>query len=137
MRLFMEQLLNGVAMGSIYALVTLGLALVYGIMRILHVAHAAVYTVGAYVGLLIFSMTGSLLIAFPGAMIVCAVIGVMIERFVYFPLLKYPPFVPLIASIAILLCRPFAPITRFGHSAAATLASAVVRRAGRAMIAPR
>jgi branched-chain amino acid transport system permease protein len=37
-------------------------------------------------------------------MIVCAVIGVMIERFVYFPLLKYPPFVPLIASIAILLC---------------------------------
>jgi branched-chain amino acid transport system permease protein len=69
MRLFMEQLLNGVAMGSIYALVTLGLALVYGIMRILHVAHAAVYTIGAYVGLLIFNMTGSLLIAFPGAMI--------------------------------------------------------------------
>lgn len=104
MRLFFEQLLNGIAMGSIYALVTLGLALVYGIMRILHVAHAAVYTIGAYVGLLIFTMTGSLLIAFPGAMIVCAIIGVMIERFVYFPLLKYPPFVPLIGSIAILLC---------------------------------
>jgi branched-chain amino acid transport system permease protein len=100
----MEQLLNGIAMGSIYALVTLGLALVYGIMRILHVAHAAVYTIGAYVGLLIFNMTGSLLIAFPGAMIACAIIGVMIERFVYFPLLKYPPFVPLIGSIAIFLC---------------------------------
>jgi branched-chain amino acid transport system permease protein len=104
MRLFIEQLLNGVAMGSIYSLVTLGLALVYGIMRILHVAHAAVYTIGAYVGLLIFTVTGSLLIAFPGAMILCAIIGVMIERFIYFPLLKYPPFVPLIGSIAILLC---------------------------------
>jgi branched-chain amino acid transport system permease protein len=104
MRLFLEQLLNGIAMGSIYALVTLGLALVYGILRILHVAHAAVYTIGAYAGLLIFNITGSLLIAFPGAMIVCAIIGVIIERFVYFPLLKSPPFVPLIASIAILLC---------------------------------
>jgi len=104
MRLFLEQLLNGIAMGSIYALVTLGLALVYGILRILHVAHAAIYTIGAYAGLLIFNITGSLLIAFPGAMIVCAIIGVIIERFVYFPLLKYPPFVPLIASIAILLC---------------------------------
>jgi len=47
MQLFVEQLLNGIAMGSIYALITLGLALVYGVMRILHVAHAAVYTVGS------------------------------------------------------------------------------------------
>ena len=46
MQLFFEQLLNGIAMGSIYALITLGLALVYGILRILHVAHAGVYTVG-------------------------------------------------------------------------------------------
>ncbi len=50
MHLFFEQLLNGIAMGSIYALVTLGLALVYGILRILYVAHAAVYTIGSYVG---------------------------------------------------------------------------------------
>lgn len=103
MQLFVEQLLNGIATGSIYALVTLGLALVYGIMRILHVAHAAVYTIGAYVGLLFFNLTGSLLLATIGSMAACALVGVAIERFVYFPLLKYPPFVPLIASIAILL----------------------------------
>jgi len=103
MQLFVEQLLNGIATGSIYALVTLGLALVYGIMRILHVAHAAVYSIGAYVGLLFFNLTGSLLLAVLGSMAVCALVGVSIERFVYFPLLKYPPFVPLIASIAILL----------------------------------
>jgi branched-chain amino acid transport system permease protein len=61
MQLFLEQVLNGIAMGSIYALVTLGLALVYGILRILHVAHAAVYTVGAYIGLLIFKLTGNVI----------------------------------------------------------------------------
>jgi branched-chain amino acid transport system permease protein len=103
MQLFIEQLLNGLATGSIYALVTLGLALVYGIMRILHVAHAAVFTIGAYMGLLFFDLTGSLFLAVLGSMAVCSLVGVAIERFVYFPLLKYPPFVPLIASIAILL----------------------------------
>ena len=56
MQLFFEQLLNGVAMGSIYALITLGLALVYGILRILHVAHAAVFTVGAYLGVWLFGL---------------------------------------------------------------------------------
>ena len=103
MQLFLEQLLNGIAMGSIYALVTLGLALVYGVMRILHVAHAAVYTIGAYAGLYLFGVTGSLAVAFLGSMAICAAVGVIIERFLYFPLLKYPPFVPLIGSIAVLL----------------------------------
>jgi len=103
MQLFFEQLLNGIAMGSIYALVTLGLALVYGVMRILHVAHAAVYTIGAYAGLYIFGATGSLALAFLGSMAICAAVGVVIERFLYFPLLRYPPFVPLIGSIAVLL----------------------------------
>jgi len=103
MQLFVEQLLNGIAMGSIYALVTLGLALVYGIMRILHVAHAAVFTVGAYAGLLLFGLTGSLTIAFIGSMVISSMIGVLIERFIYFPLMKYPPYVPLIGSIAVML----------------------------------
>jgi branched-chain amino acid transport system permease protein len=103
MPLFLEQLLNGIATGSIYALVTLGLALVYGILRILHVAHAAVYTIGAYLGVALFNLTGSLLLAAVGSMALSAAAGVAIERFVYFPLLKYPPFVPLIGSIAVFL----------------------------------
>jgi len=103
MQLFLEQLLNGIAMGSIYALITLGLALVYGILRILHVAHAAVYTVGGYVGLFIFQWTGSLILCFMGSMAFCSLLGIVIERFVYFPLLKYPPYVPLIGSIAVML----------------------------------
>jgi len=103
MQLFIEQILNGLAMGSIYAIITLGLALVYGVMRILHVAHASVYTVGAYAGVFIFQSTGSLALAFLGSMLLCAVLGVLIERLVYFPLLKQPPYVPLIASIAVML----------------------------------
>jgi branched-chain amino acid transport system permease protein len=83
--------------------VTLGLALVYGILRILHVAHAAVYTIGAYIGVMLFNLTGSLIAAVVGSMAVSAAVGVAIERFVYFPLLKYPPFVPLIGSIAVFL----------------------------------
>ena len=103
MHLLIEQLLNGLAMGSIYAIITLGLALVYGVMRILHVAHASVYAVGAYAGVFIFHGTGSLALAFLGSMLLCAVLGVLIERLVYFPLLKFPPYVPLIASIAVML----------------------------------
>ncbi len=103
MELFLEQLLNGLAIGALYALMTLGLALVYGILRILHVAHAAIYSVGAYLGLWVFSWSGSLLLAALLAMAGCAFLGVAIERLVYFPLLRYPPYVPLIASIAVLL----------------------------------
>jgi branched-chain amino acid transport system permease protein len=54
-------------------------------------------------GLAVFNLSGSLLAAIAGSMAFCAVLGVCIERFVYFPLLKYPPFVPLIGSIAIFL----------------------------------
>ncbi len=90
-------------MGSIYALITLGLALVYGILRILHIAHAGIYTIGAYTGLFLFKASGSLLIGVAGSMVFCALLGVGIERFVYYPLLKYPPYVPLIGSIAVLL----------------------------------
>jgi branched-chain amino acid transport system permease protein len=103
MELLLEQLLNGVAIGSIYALLTLGLALVYGILRILHVAHASVYTVGAYAGLFFYKVTGSLFVCAVGSMACCAILGLAIERFVYYPLLKYPPYVPLIGSIAVML----------------------------------
>ena len=140
MQLFIEQLLNGLAAGSMYALITLGLALIYGVMKILHVAHASVYTAGAYMGLSIYTSTGSMLLAFAGSMIFCAVIGVLIERLIYYPLLKYPPYVPLISSIALLiaieeLCRlvagpevrtfpaelPFPSLSVFGVAISSTL----------------
>ncbi|WP_455965897.1 branched-chain amino acid ABC transporter permease, partial [Cloacibacillus porcorum] len=94
---------NGLGAGAMYALITLGLALIYGVMKILHVAHASVYTAGAYMGLYIFLSTGSVLIAVIVSMAFCSVLGVLIERYIYYPLLKYPPYVPLISSIALLI----------------------------------
>ena len=103
MELFIEQFLNGLGAGAMYDLITLGLALIYGVMKILHVAHASVYTAGAYMGLYIFLSTGSVLIAVIVSMAFCSVLGVLIERYIYYPLLKYPPYVPLISSIALLI----------------------------------
>ena len=103
MELFIEQFLNGLGAGAMYALITLGLALIYGVMKILHVAHASVYTAGAYMGLYILLSTGSVLIAVIVSMAFCSVLGVLIERYIYYPLLKYPPYVPLISSIALLI----------------------------------
>jgi branched-chain amino acid transport system permease protein len=96
-----QQLANGIAVGSVYALISLGLTMVYGILRILHVAHAGIYTLGAYVGLLSFRFIGdfwlSLLVGMGGA----ALAGYFVERFLYTPLLHLPRIAPLIVSIGL------------------------------------
>jgi branched-chain amino acid transport system permease protein len=96
-----QQLANGIAVGSVYALISLGLTMVYGILRILHVAHAGIYTLGAYVGLLAFRFMGdfwlSLLVGMAGA----AVAGYLVERLLYTPLLHLPRIAPLIVSIGL------------------------------------
>ena len=99
-----QQLVNGLALGSIYAMIAVGLALIYGVLRILHVAHAGVYTAGAYLGLYFFNLTGSLLAAVMGAMVVAGLIGALIERLVYRPMLPKPRIVALIASIGLFIC---------------------------------
>jgi len=101
MYLLTEQILNGLATGSTYALISLGLALVYGILGVLHVAHAGIYMAGAYIGVGIYTVTGNIFLAALISMIACGCLGIAIERLVYFPLLKFPPYVPLISSIAI------------------------------------
>jgi branched-chain amino acid transport system permease protein len=96
-----QQLANGIAVGSVYALISLGLTMVYGILRILHVAHAGIYTLGAYVGLLAFRLIGdfwlSLLVGMAGA----AAAGYLVERLLYTPLLHLPRIAPLIVSIGL------------------------------------
>lgn len=99
--LFVELTAQGLVQGSIYALIALGLTLVYGLLRILHVAHAALFTLGAYVGVLVCNETGSLTLGFAAAMLVAGVAGVLMFRLAYQPLLAQPPFVALIASIGL------------------------------------
>src|SRR5690606_13813356 len=98
-----QQLVSGIVIGGVYALIALGLTLVYGVLRILHVAHAAVYATGAYVGLTTYQRTGSLWLALLAAALFCGAFGVLIHRFVYGPLLDQPRIVPLIASIGLFI----------------------------------
>lgn len=99
--LFLELIAQGLVQGSIYALIALGLTLVYGLLRILHVAHAALFTLGGYVGVLVTNATGSLPLAMVLAMLAAGVMGVAMYRLCYEPILKQPPFVALIASIGL------------------------------------
>jgi branched-chain amino acid transport system permease protein len=99
--LFLELIAQGLVQGSIYALVALGLTLVYGLLRILHVAHAALFTLGGYLGVMVTNATGSLALAFLIAMLASGLTGVAMYRLCYEPMLKQPPFVALIASIGL------------------------------------
>jgi branched-chain amino acid transport system permease protein len=100
---YVELTVVGIVWGCTYAMMALGLTLVYGLLRILHIAHATVFTLGAYVGLLTANATGSLLLAFPAAMLVAGILGPLIYRLVYEPILHQPPYVALIASIGVLI----------------------------------
>jgi branched-chain amino acid transport system permease protein len=100
---YAELALIGLVWGCTYALMALGLTLVYGLLRILHVAQATVFTLGAYVGLLVANHTGSLWLAFPLAALAAGVAGPLIYRLVYQPILERPPFVALVASIGVLI----------------------------------
>ncbi|MDP3809964.1 MAG: branched-chain amino acid ABC transporter permease [Hydrogenophaga sp.] len=101
--LAIELVAQGLIQGSIYALVALGLTLVYGLLRILHVAHAALFTLGGYVGVLVCNASGSLALGFLCAALVAGFGGVVMFRLAYQPLLSQPPYVALIASIGLFI----------------------------------
>ena len=100
----LQQILNALTVSSIYAMIAVGLAMIYGVLRVLHVAHAGVYTAGAYLGLLLFTYSGNFLVALIGAVILAGLLGVVIERFIYRPMLSRPRIVALIASIGLFIC---------------------------------
>ncbi len=100
----MQQVLNGLTIGSVYSLVALGLTLVYGILQIPNFSHGALYTVGAYAAfLLIDRYQANFWLAMLGAAVVTAVIAVITERLVFEPLRKAPPLHDMIAAIGLLL----------------------------------
>jgi len=95
----LQNLSNAIVLASTYILMAVGLTMVYGVLKVLHIAHAAVYAVGAFVGLLVFTWSENFWLALPVAMIVSGVMGVLIYRGVYYYMLDAPRTVPLIASI--------------------------------------
>ena len=97
----LQQLVNGIITGSLYALIAVGLTMVYGILRILHIAHATVFVAGAYLGLMAYTFTESLVLALLVAAAGCSILGWLIQRFLYTPLLAEARIVPLIASVGL------------------------------------
>lgn len=99
---FLQQLINGISLGSIYALIALGYTMVYGILKLINFAHGDIYMLGAYAGffaatVLQFSFVPSLLFA----MVVAALAGMIIERLAYRPLRNAPRIAALITAIGI------------------------------------
>jgi branched-chain amino acid transport system permease protein len=101
---FVQQLINGVSLGSIYALIALGYTMVYGIINLINFAHGEVYMVGAYVGFAVTTTLGlgfipSLLIS----MAVCALLGMGIEKVAYKPIRNSSRIAALITAISVSL----------------------------------
>ena len=118
---FLQQLINGLSLGAIYALIALGYTMVYGVLRFINFAHSDVFMVGSFVGYYIANPPGlfqKLLPHFPKlplesvggglftlafAMVVCAVLGVTIERLAYRPLRNRSKLTVLITAIGVSL----------------------------------
>jgi branched-chain amino acid transport system permease protein len=108
--MFTQQLINGLALGAVYALIALGYTMVYGILQLINFAHGEVYMIGAYLGIIVFgfltalgmpgfSLTLSLLVSILAAMGFCALYGAAIERVAYRPLRNATKLAPLISAV--------------------------------------
>src|SRR5579871_220466 len=97
--LFAELIVKGLVYGCMYAMMAVGLTLVYGLLRILHIAHAAVFALGAYITVIVANATGSIGLGLLAAVAVTPLFGMATYRVLYEPLLSYRPDVPMIASV--------------------------------------
>jgi branched-chain amino acid transport system permease protein len=111
MDIFTQQLVNGLVLGSIYALVALGYTMVYGILELINFAHGEVVMIGAMVALAVINTIAGTHTDMPGLMVagagllaaipVCALLGFSIERIAYRPLRHAPRLAPLITAIGV------------------------------------
>ena len=114
---FLAQLVAGLTLGSLYALIALGYSMVYGILKLLNFAHGEVFMIGAYIGYFVLTALGGaanpsvpvallIILMFAAAMIGSGVLGIVIERFAYRPLRKAraPRIAPLISALGVSFC---------------------------------
>ena len=121
---FIQQLINGLSLGSIYALIALGYTMIYGVLRFINFAHGDVYMVGAfsgyYLGRWLINSLGMqsgvllLVVVLVGAMIFCALAGLVIERLAYRPLRNSPRLTVLITAIGVSLFLEYSGQVFFG-----------------------
>lgn len=120
----MQQFINGLTQGSIYALIALGYTMVYGVLRLINFAHGDVYMLGAYFGLYSAARFGrdaegdfslvTTLAAFAVAMVGAAIAGILIERLAYRPLRNAPKLTLLITAIGMSMLLEFGGQMVFG-----------------------
>jgi len=111
--LFLQQLINGISLGSIYALIALGYTMVYGVLRFINFAHGDIYMLGAFFGFALAPLLAQLFPAGAGiygavailltAMALCAGMGIIIEKLAYRPLRDRPRLTVLITAIGVSL----------------------------------
>jgi len=116
---FLQQLLNGLSLGAIYALIALGYTMVYGVLRFINFAHSDVFMVGAFLGYFAGRIVpeGTLwggLVVLLAAMAGCAVLGMLIERLAYRPLRGAPTLNVLITAIGVSLLLEYSGQVFFG-----------------------
>jgi branched-chain amino acid transport system permease protein len=110
MEFFLQQTVNGLTLGSVYALLALGYSMVYGVLKFLNFAHGEVYMFGAFAGYGVLTVLGgptglmipvwlAVTLMFVGAMVVSSGVGVTLERFAYRPLRNASRLAPLISAI--------------------------------------
>ena len=102
--MFLQQLINALTIGSLYALTAMGATLIYGILGILDIANAGAYLVGAYVGWYVYYATGSIVLAFLVSMLVVGLLGIFLQRAIYSPILAKPrtlSIIPLVAAVGL------------------------------------
>jgi branched-chain amino acid transport system permease protein len=121
---FIQQLLNGLFLGAIYALIALGYTMVYGVLRFINFAHGDVFMLGAFTGLYLNKALSPVLTALPWplsltvllllSMAVCAALGILIEYLAYRPLREKPRLNVLITAIGVSLLIEYTGQLFFG-----------------------
>jgi branched-chain amino acid transport system permease protein len=119
---FIQHIVNGLSLGSIYALIALGYTMVFGILQLINFAHGDVYMLGAFIGMYTAKAmhfdenpsVGALLFTILAAMIGCAIVGFIIERVAYRPLRKSPRINLLITAVGVSLFLEFSGQLLFG-----------------------
>lgn len=102
--MFLQQVINSLVIGSLYALTAMGATLIYGILGILDIANAGAYLLGAYVGYYVYTATGQLVLAFLASIVVIGLLGVVLHRTIYGPILAKPrmlAIIPLVAAVGL------------------------------------
>jgi len=108
----LQQIINGLTLGSVYALIALGYTMVYGILELINFAHGEIYMIGAYLGIILmafFTAVGLTAVSLPLtlflvvvlAVVICSAYGFTVEKIAYKPLRKAPRLSPLISAIGV------------------------------------